>query len=361
MDENDDFVSVYRPSFKRNWTLEDAELEELLIDNDDDDDVPSEATVKVKHSCQFCQSSFSGIETLLRHIDTWHEHGHGYRCDMPDCESVFSVKERLLKHLRIEHKAADILSCTAMGCDFSSRSKKILRKHHSLCHGEQLICPVINCSITRKDKAYMDKHLLKHGGESKCHIDDCDLAYNCNRALTEHQIVKHSYTLKMQCNEESCGYTTDFAHNLRKHKEVHGTSFICGTCTPPVGYKTQIAIAAHYRRVQHSSLSTLYVEETSDREQANPCPSMLKCHYVDCGFQCSGWSKLTTHVIKDHNANARQATFNLDSLTFPEQEFDCNIDGCQAGYSSQSGLQNHYKTQHPINSSAKQLPKHSAL
>ncbi|CAK1583707.1 unnamed protein product [Parnassius mnemosyne] len=179
-------------------------------------------------TCDLCPVSCPDKETLMKHIDNYHERER-YIC--PHCNKEFTRRSHVIRHMSQRGCGAKIAIHMCEICDATFTRKDNLMVHLRLVHiaREEFTCK--HCMYFTKNFSKLINHVLKNHSEKplKYECDHCGRVTGSRAAITKHLEIHGEK--KFRC--DVCGYASFTLEVLRRHILTHVQEkphkcFICG-------------------------------------------------------------------------------------------------------------------------------------
>lgn len=130
-----------------------------------------------RHSCCICQKFFSCIESLRKHLVTFHHNTKKISCDL--CPKFYFTKPAIVSHMRVHGNF--FFSCNI--CDYRTHSKGHFQRH-KLTHSAKAECP-----ICKKQVTVLNEHMKTHT-QTKVSCPVCGKLF-CKSSSMKHHIKCH--------------------------------------------------------------------------------------------------------------------------------------------------------------------------
>lgn len=139
------------------------------------------------HSCCICQKVFSCIETLKKHLVTFHSKSKKISCDL--CPKFYFTKAAISNHMRIHGKKN--FFCNV--CDYRTPAKAHFQRH-KLTHSAKAECP-----ICKKQVTVLNEHMKTHT-QTKVSCPVCGKLF-CKSSSMKHHLKSHEIRKCGECCE----------------------------------------------------------------------------------------------------------------------------------------------------------------
>ncbi|CAG4954031.1 unnamed protein product [Parnassius apollo] len=234
------------------------------------------------HVCPNCNKEFTRRSHVMRHMN---QRGCGGRISIHFCEicnATFTRKDNLMVHLRLQHIARDQFTCKH--CMYHTKNFSKLIIHVQKNHSEkplQFECD--HCGKVTGSRAAITKHLEIHG-EKKFKCDVCGYATFTLEVLRRH-IFTHVEDKPHKCFICGCSYIQRV--QLNRHMEKH-TGHICLECGK--GFPNKTGLIIHVR--EHKGLQKLFCPfencSYSKKEfvNSNSLKAHVKIHLEERSYEC---------------------------------------------------------------------------
>ncbi|XP_030564755.1 zinc finger protein 2 [Drosophila novamexicana] len=302
--------------------------------SDDDDDVAKAVTIKplrvyalnevklepasmeANENAECEDSSHSADE-----LDTATEDAHGFSDADDDADSEMEMqsvfkKERQPKEYNCEY------------CAGKYTTLKYLNIHLKMSHPHPKGFKCNDCDAAFDVDRALETHRRKVHTEFTCNL--CNKVYKSSRTLLRH-VQGHSGLRKYKCEHESCGKSFVSQHNLTSHRRVHSTerNYICELC----GYRSRYRDALIVHRRTHTGEKPFKCQTC---ERCFASKSLLNehqaMHSTERPYKCD----------KCEAAFSRpKALYHHKHLHLGIKKFKCKI--CGNAYAQAAGLSAHMR------------------
>ena len=299
---------------------------------------------KTKKTCDICNKTFSSTHYLWKHYRDVHERitekcsicnkeilksnilRHKQLAHRPQkcglCDTNFSDVDTLKKHIKEVHAIKTENKCDL--CNVKFAKKGVLNRHLEYAHKDyEFKCQ--HCQKFFSTKQNRDIHISTvHLGIKKFKCDFCEKTFGYRTHLKDHLHRLHkgkSESNKYECN--LCGKTLNNKLGLKRHQGgVHGMSHlltnkceICGKCfsdsTGLVNHKANIhgiGDAQYRKRTKSKSLMCKICDRFFDNfkrvENHKTKEHNVKCEHCEMLFVSK--LNLNTHSQVVHNENLKK-------------------------------------------------------
>ncbi|XP_075541276.1 uncharacterized protein LOC142575638 [Dermacentor variabilis] len=159
------------------------------------------------------------------------------------------------------------------------------------------------CRKVYKNKASLNKHMVKHTGEQKFRCEICDRRFQFKSVLQVHMKV-HNRVTPYKCTKCKRSFTTEAA--LKNHEEKsHSDPVICHLCNLPFVRQHNLVVhmmQRHGQTAQHrcTSCRKPFFTEEDLAAHKNLCKGDIYRHCGLCSFKGAIYKELCEHVVQCH-------------------------------------------------------------
>lgn len=188
-------------------------------------------------ACESCKKSFEKKSDLKRFLNSLHSKSMQYKCHL--CDSSFSEIYQLTKHVQIHYTSASCTICQLMFADeiemqqhnetvhenranwqcgvcyFVNNDLKSLKDHID-AHGKQIVYRCHFCDEEFVLSHDLSKHIDKHDGSHSC--NECEKSFGYQHEKDIHDFNLHG---KERYSCEVCMKSYKTTHDLMRHKNLH--------------------------------------------------------------------------------------------------------------------------------------------
>ncbi|CAG2171100.1 unnamed protein product, partial [Oppiella nova] len=291
----------------------------------------------INHTTSDSPTSATTITTLSQPLTKCPINGQQYRCDRYACDYRTGDKQLLNNHQLIHPK----------NCHFNLTAHQLALHPDALPHIPWMECSHKGCQYRTKYKAYINKHEKKHTGADKG-----------GAMLLNKRNKLHVNVRKYRCDSQGCKYTTYFMRNLDDHQSSHAmdTEFRCDINECDLIYGSELALTRHKLRrhpdacpdiqwMMCSRIDCKYrtkcetdmnghrrghaiVDDTIDPELSH------RCDYEGCDFET-----MFKHDLSGHRMSHRNNTLERNVA-----KFRCEWAHCRKVFTRRLALKKHMNT-----------------
>ena len=197
-----------------------------------------------KFPCDQCKKVFYRDYMLAQHKFTAHDGPKPekrYKC--PKCDKMFNTNSYLTKHINVTHEG---IKNQCEFCQMTFSGEQSLKRHVKMIHEDKRPHQCNHCDRSFRSPYDLKRHMIVVKNERNFPCDECELAFNDNYGLNKHKQYKHQgikveNKKKVSCN--ICGKIMSSKFNLSLHiKTVHEglIPFKCDQCPKEFRHKTTL-------------------------------------------------------------------------------------------------------------------------